>query len=344
MKKSTIIILSALLVVLLSIIALAAEQYYRLAVCNVESRDGESHLIYVYPGTTADSLFELIEQQYVVHSPANWRLHSRLLKWNTIKTGAYTINAKEGDLDVIRRLRNGEQTPVDVSFKNVRTVGSLATAIAGQLMLDSADIAYRLKDSSYMAQFGLDTLNAIALFMPNTYEMFWNVSADKLFSKMAATYNNFWNSTRRDKARQLGLTPAEVTTLASIVEGETFRDNEKPIVAGLYLNRLHRGMKLQADPTVIFAHQDFTIRRLMRYHLDIDSPYNTYRYAGLPPGPIRTPYPASIDAVLNYQHHNYIYMCANADFSYTHKFAASYSEHLKNARDYQRALNAKGIK
>ncbi len=343
-KSRKWIILSLAVALLLSAIGVGVWQYYRLMVCNIESKDGESHLVYVYPDTPMDSLVEQLKQEFDIHSELSWRLHSRWLKWRTVKSGAYRIDSIEGDLSVIRRLRNGEQTPVKVSFKVVRTPEQLASRLASQLMLDSAEIASRLLSEEYMARYSLTLPTAVCLFMPDTYEMYWNISADALFERAANEYRSFWNVKRRAKAEAMGLSPTEVATLASIVEGETFNSSEKSRVAGLYLNRLHRGMLLQADPTVIFAWQDFSIRRLLRRHLEIDSPYNTYKYAGLPPGPIRIPSAESIDACLNYEHHNYLYMCANSDFSFTHKFASSYSEHRKNAREYQRELNRRGIK
>ena len=338
------ILLSILAVAILLVIGIAADQYYRLAVCNIESRDGETHYVYIPKNCPIDSVESIISNDFEILSPLNFRLHCRLLKWQHPLSGAYTIGKREGDLSVIRRLRNGEQTPVKISFKNVRTKAMLSRTISSQLMLDSADIASRLDSLPYMEQFALNEQTAVCMFIPDTYEMFWNISPDGLFQKMYQNYTSFWDAKRRRQAAAMGLTPTEVITLASIVESETFREFEKPIVAGLYYNRLRKGMRLQADPTVIFAMQDFTIRRVTNQHLKIDSPYNTYKYAGLPPGPIRTPYATTINAVLNYDHNNYLYMCANADFSMTHKFATNYHEHLRNAREYQRELNKRGVK
>ena len=344
MKRRKIIVISISVALLSAVVAIGIWQWYRLMECNVESRDGERHLIYVYPDTPMDSLTATIEKDFEIHSPFSWRLHSRLLKWHTVKSGAYAIDSCEGNLAVIRRLRNGEQTPVKVSFKSIRTAEQLSGRLASQLMMDSTEIVTRLRSEEYMAKYGLTLPTAVCLFLPDTYEMYWNISADALFERMWHEYKAFWNAKRLEQARQMGMTPTEIATLASIVEGETFHSFEKPIVAGLYINRLRKGMLLQADPTVIFAWQDFSIRRLLKSHLQIDSPYNTYKHKGLPPGPIRIPSAASMDACLNYEHHNYIYMCANADFSFTHKFAASYSEHKRNAREYQRELNKRKIK
>lgn len=180
--------------------------------------------------------------------------------------------------------------------------------------------------------------------MPNTYEFYWTTDAEELVTRMKREYDRFWNDERKEKATALGLTPLQVSVLASIVQAETAKEDEKPRVAGLYLNRLKIGMILNSDPTVIFAHRDFTIKRVLNWHLKIDSPYNTYKYAGLPPGPINVPSAPSIDAVLNHEQHEYIYMCAREDFSGYHRFAISYQQHLQNAKMYQKALDAAGIR
>jgi UPF0755 protein len=213
-----------------------------------------------------------------------------------------------------------------------------------KLLLDSAEVIQRLTDKTYLAQYGLTPETAVCLFIPNTYEVYWTMNAEQFVARMKKEHTRFWNEERRAKARAQGLTPEEVVTLASIVDEETNKNDEKPMVAGLYLNRLKRGMLLQADPTVKYAHGKFDLRRILLVHLTIDSPYNTYKYAGLPPGPIRIPSMAAIESVLNPAKHNYLYMCAKEDFSGYHNFASTLSQHNANARRYQQALNQRGIK
>ncbi len=344
MKKKTVILLSICVVLLLAVVALGAEQYYRLFVKNIVSRDAQSHWLYVYPDTDIDSVLLSLEQDYEVSSPLSLRLHRRLLRWNTAHTGAYLLEPQMGDLALIRRLRSGEQTPVKVSFNNIRTREQLSARLGQQLLIDSIDIISRLEDNDYMARYGLKKETAVALFLPNSYEMYWNISADHFFEKMAQAYNKWWTKERQAKADALHLKRYEVTTIASIIEEETNKEFEKPIIAGLYLNRLEKGMRLQSCPTVKFALQDFSLRRILNVHLEYDSPYNTYLYAGLPPGPIRIPTTKTMDAVLNHEKNNYLYMCANADFSHTHRFSSTYAEHARYAREYQAALNKRGIK
>jgi UPF0755 protein len=211
-------------------------------------------------------------------------------------------------------------------------------------MMDSLSLSILLKDSTFCAKQGFDTASIVCMFVPDTYEVYWNTSIENLMSRLKKEHDKFWDSSRQAKATAIGLTPNEVCTLASIVDEETSNNPEKPMIARMYLNRLAKGMALQADPTVKFALKDFAIRRIYHNMLNTDSPYNTYRYAGLPPGPIKVASVAGIDAVLNAPNHSYLYMCAKEDFSGTHNFASTYSEHLRNAAKYTKALNERGIK
>ena len=261
-----------------------------------------------------------------------------------IRTGRYAIHPGEGALMVFRHLKNGQQTPVSLTIPEVRTIDRLAGALARKLMLDSADVAIHLSDSAYCARWGYDTASVAALFVPNTYDIYWNVGLDRLMERMEKENQKFWNDERRGKAEAMGMTPVEVATMASIIDEETANNAEKPMIAGMYYNRLKAGMPLQADPTIKFALKDFALRRIYHKLLYIDSPYNTYRYEGLPPGPIKIASIAGIDAVLNHVEHDYLYMCAKEDFSGTHNFARTYQEHLQNAARYTKALNERGIK
>ena len=225
-----------------------------------------------------------------------------------------------------------------------RTMDRLAGSLSRKLMVDSTVLAICLQDNDFCQRYGCDTSTIACLFVPNTYEVYWNTSIDNLMERMQKEHKHFWNDERTKKASAIGLTPNEVCTLASIIDEETANNAEKPMIAGMYLNRIQKGMPLQADPTIKFALKNFALKRIYHDMLFIDSPYNTYRKEGLPPGPIKIASIAGIDAVLNRVAHNYLYMCAKEDFSGTHNFAVSYSDHLRNAARYSKALNERGIK
>ena len=230
------------------------------------------------------------------------------------------------------------------NIPEARTTERLAKLLSGKLMIDSATIAKSLKDSAFCAKYGYDTTTVVALFIPNTYSIYWNVSMDKFMERMKKEHRDFWNEERRQKAEAMGMNAVQVATMASIIDEETANNAEKPMIAGMYYNRIKAGMPLQADPTIKFAWKDFGLRRIYHKLLYIDSPYNTYKNTGLPPGPIKVASIAGIDAVLNHVDHDYLYMCAKEDFSGTHNFAKTYEEHLKNAARYSEALNKRGIK
>lgn len=346
MKKRTIIIVSVVAAVLLALAAAyVIEQYYRLEVCNFESIDGESHGYYVYPNATADSVIALMQEDYKIASMSAWKRHQKRLYFKSPKAGYYKFPARIGDKHLIRRLQFGQQSPCRLTFNNyIRTREQLAGRLGQVLLLDSLDVLLRLESDEYMAKYGMNKENSRCLFIPNTYEVYWTISVDDLFNRMYAEYNNFWTETRRHKADSLHLTPIEVATLASIVESETRNKAELDTIASLYLNRLRKGMALQACPTVIYATGNLKLKRVLKRHLAIDSPYNTYKYKGLPPGPIRCPNGSTIDAVLNAPKTNYLYMCANPDWSGRHIFSNRYSIHAEAARQYQRVLNEKAIR
>lgn len=257
--------------------------------------------------------------------------------------GRYLIHNRMSNNSLINLLRSGAQDPVRLIFTNIRTLEDLAGSVASQLEVDSLSMLYWLQKDSIIKNSGLNTPDIKLLFIPNTYEVYWTTSPAQLISRMHREYNSFWNASRLALAEQTGLSPAEVGILASIVQSETNRVDEMPRIAGVYINRLRRNIPLQADPTVVYAIGDFNIRRVLNQHLEIDSPYNTYLYAGLPPGPINLPEPRTIDAVLNYENHDYLYFSASPDFTGYHVFARTYREHLRNAREYQQALNERRI-
>lgn len=268
-----------------------------------------------------------------------------------IHTGRYAIKPGECAITVYRHLSNGMQSPVHLTIPSVRTMDRLAAELSKRLMLDSAQLQQAFTDETLCQQYGYDTATIACMFIPNTYDIYWNVSLEKFLGRMQTESKKFWSGEREQKAKAASLTEEEVITLASIVDEETANNTEKPMVAGMYINRLKlrnaeypNGMPLQADPTIKFAWKQFDLKRIYNKLLNIDSPYNTYKNTGLPPGPIRIPTIAGIDAVLNYAHHDYLYMCAKEDLSGTHNFATTYQEHLKNAERYTEALNQRGIK
>ena len=261
-----------------------------------------------------------------------------------IRTGRYAIEPDEGALAVFRKLKNGQQSSLNLTIPEVRTMDRLASVLGKKLMLDSAAIASALYSDEVCRKYGYDTCTIAALFVPNTYDVYWNMSIDALMERMEKEHQRFWQGDREKKAAHIQLTPIEVCTLASIIDEETANTAEKPMIAGMYLNRLKTNMPLQADPTIKFALKQFELRRIWQKLLFIDSPYNTYRNKGLPPGPIKIASVKGIDAVLNAVSHDYLYMCAKEDFSGTHNFARTYPEHLKNAAKYTKALNERGIK
>jgi UPF0755 protein len=247
-------------------------------------------------------------------------------------------------VELIRKLRNAQQDPVKLQFNSLRTKEQLAGRIAEQIMVDSASLITLMNDPEFLKQYEVTPETVISLFIPNTYEVFWNIKAENLFKRMKREYDHFWTSERKAKAAAIPMTQEEVIILASIIQEETNKKSEYPTIAGLYINRLRKKMPLQACPTVKYAVGDFTLRRILHKHLKVDSPYNTYKYPGLPPGPIRTPSTICIDAVLNYEKHDYLYMAADASLNGGHAFAKTGAEHLRNARKIQQVLNERGIK
>lgn len=260
-----------------------------------------------------------------------------------IRTGRYALNPGGNMLGLYKTLSRGRQTPLMLTVPATKTIGQLVKTIDRQLMIDSAEIRKSLTDTATIKQWGFDERTLPAFFIPDTYECYWNVSPQALLRKLRQAYQHFWNEQRTAQAAAVGLTPIEAATLASIVDEETSKNDEKPIIAGLYLNRLKKGMRLQADPTVKFALNDPAVRRILFQHLEVDSPYNTYKHEGLPPGPIRIASVQGIESVLNYVRHTYLYMCAKEDFSGYHHFAVNSAQHAANARRYQQALNRRHI-
>ena len=341
-KKKRNILLSILIgAFLLCAVAGGTFYYYLFA---PQFHPSKTVYIYVDRDDTADSIYHKIKEFGHVNKFTGFQWMAKYKDFDqNIHTGRYAIRPNDNVYHVYSRFSRGYQEPMNLTIGSVRTLDRLARSIGKQLMIDSAEIARTMNDSLFRHKLGYNKETLPCLFIPETYQVYWDMSAEEFFERMQKEHQKFWNQERLDKATAIGMTPTEVCTLAAIVEEETNNNPEKPMVAGLYINRLHTGMPLQADPTIKFALQDFSLRRIANAHLTIDSPYNTYRNLGLPPGPIRIPTPIGIDAVLNYTRHNYIYMCAKEDFSGTHNFAANYAEHMKNARKYWKALNERKI-
>lgn len=284
----------------------------------------------------SDSLYN----NNIINDVITFSFVAKVMKYQeAVKPGLYTIPPRTNNLNLVRLLRSGKQTPVNVTFNNVRVKEDLAEKITRNLEISEDQFLNLVMDTVYIRKFGFEEETIMAMFIPNTYEMWWNSSPENLFDRMYKEYERFWTEDRKQKAANIGLSPLEVSTLASIVQAETQKADERARVAGVYMNRLKIKMPLQADPTLVFAAGDFSIKRVLNIHKEIDSPYNTYKYAGLPPGPINLPEISALDAVLNYENHQYFYFCAKDDFSGYHAFATNLNEHLNNARRYQNALN-----
>lgn len=260
-----------------------------------------------------------------------------------LRTGRYRVEPGMGNLELIRDLRNGHQAAVRLTFQSTRTLEGLTEKIDRQLMLRGKELLQMMGDSAWCDSMGFNCQTIPALFIPNTYEVYWNISPQAFMQRMHREYRAFWNEERRKQAEAVGLTPLQVATLASIVDEESAMVDEYPLIAGLYLNRLRAGIPLQADPTVKFAVGDLSLQRILNKHLAVDSPYNTYKHPGLPPGPIRIPSLQALRAVLRPAHHRYLYMCAKEDFSGRHNFAVNLQQHSRNAARYRAELNRRGI-
>lgn len=299
----------------------------------------ESRILFLKEGSTFKDVQKELHEGNYVQDLVSFSFLAKVMGYNDhIKPGRYVIEKDMTNIGAIRLLRSGKQEPVHITFNNVRLISDLSDKITRNLSMKPAEFEAAIVKFAMNNPDGFTKDNVMAMFIPNTYEVFYNVSPDGLVSKLNGEYKKFWNDERRRKAKEAGFTPIEVSVLASIVQAESIRPDEAPVIAGLYINRLRKGIALQADPTLVFAVGDFALKRVLNEHKAIDSPYNTYKYAGLPPGPINLPEIRSIDAVLNYSPSDYYYMCAKEDFSGRHNFTNSYQEHMNNAIRYQRAL------
>lgn len=327
-------------VLLLGIIAAAGLCAYWYRYDHQVGNFSQRRSLYVYPGMDVDAVRDSI----VAAGALDGRSVERAFfveKVDTVRPGHYVLDPSTTSIQAARMVRHGWQVPVRLSLSGaIRSRGVLARKVGAQMLVDSAALAAAFNDPAVLARYGVDTVSFFTLVIPDTYELYWTASVGEILDRFARERDAFWTEERLGKARRQGLTPLEVVTLASIVDGETRHVPEQPKIAGVYLNRLRTGMKLQADPTVAYCY-GYTLNRILRKHLSVDSPYNTYRCPGLPPGPISCPPKSCIEAVLDPDPHGYLYFCADPSFNGSHRFASTYAEHLANARAFQRALTAR---
>ena len=306
---------------------------------------GKREYLFIHTSADFNEVYDSIRTNGMVNDTTSfmWAAHN-MNYINRVKPGRYRLHEGMSNRKLINMLASGTQDPVTIKFHNLRLKEQFAGFIGKKIEPDSASIIHLLDSADYVKKYGFTTDNVYTMFMPNSYQIYWNSSPDKFFKKIYSFYEKFWTPERKQQAEAINLTPVQVSVLASIVDAEASHDDEMPKIAGLYLNRLNKGIKLQADPTVIFAAGDFTIKRVLNKYLVNPSPYNTYQHTGLPPGPIMMPSVNAVKAVLNYDHNNYLYMCAKEDFSGYHNFATNETDHRANARRFQQALDARNIK
>ncbi len=340
MKRKIIYILLA--IVLIS--GLVGYNFYQKIASEAVIKDTD---LYIKSNTSFDDL--TLQLTPLLNNINDFKWVAKLKKFSKVKGGRYVLKKGTNTNTLINLLRSGNQTPVKVTFNNQDTLEKLAGRIAQQLETDSLALLSIMKEPSFLKQHQFTEKSVLGMYIPNQYQFYWNDSPEKFRNKMLDYYNKFWTNDRQQKAKNLNLTPQQVITLASIVQKETAKTSERPIVAGLYLNRYKNNWPLQADPTIIYSikeqkGQDIIIKRVLNKDLEIDSPYNTYKYSGLPPSLIAMPDISSIDAVLNPAKHNYFYMCANIDKIGYHEFATTLTQHNRNAAKYQQWITKKGIK
>ncbi len=339
-KKRTVRIFVVIILILVIFSAVVGYRFYgRIHQPNLSVASSDAVFLYIPTGSTYEQVCESLSQNGLENMSSFRWVAEKMNYPGKVKAGRYRLIDGMSNVELIRMLRSGRQTPVKVTFNNIRLDTQLAGVVSSDIEADSASILALLRDSTDLLKFKVTPRTILSLFIPNTYEFFWNTSAQGFMERMDKEHTRFWNENRMEKARNINMTPLQVSALASIIEEETQVDSEKPVMAGVYINRLQRGMLLQADPTVKYAVGDFTIKRVLNKHKETQSPYNTYLCTGLPPGPICIPSIASIDAVLNYKKHDYLYFCAKDDLSGSHNFAKTLEQHNNNARAYQKALN-----
>ena len=340
-RRRTVRIVVLVLAALILIALIAGYKLFQTVMKpNVSTPDRKAFSLYIPTGASYSQVLDSLQAHQLLKdvSGFDWLATKKGLP-NHIHPGHYLLKDGMSNNQLTNMIRGGLQTPVKVTFNNQRDVKMLAGRISQQIEADSLSIVTLLSNRDTLSAMGFTAQTIPALFLPNTYEFYWNTSAAQFVEKMRHEYDKYWNEDRRAKAKALGLSPVQVSTLASIVDKETNKSDEMARIAGVYLNRLRDGWLLQADPTLVFALGDFELKRVLNQHKEVESPYNTYKYPSLPPGPICIPSLASLNAVLNPEQHHYYYFCAKEDFSGYHVFAKTLAEHNKNAARYQRELN-----
>ena len=336
MKKK--IILSAFAVVLL-IAGFTAWKFFGPTV-----HPPEKKFFYIRTGETYEAVKENLDEQKIIAGETWFNRASKMIGYKNIKPGRYEIKKGMSLFGLVRMLRNGQQTPVNFVITKIRTKEVLASRIGNAFECDSLQMIKFLNNADSLKEYDLDTNTVMAVAMPFTYTIKWNTTPGKIFQQFHTAYKTFWTAERKQKADGLGISPLQVSTVASIIDEETNSKTDKPNVASVYLNRIKKGMPLQADPTLKFALKNFGLKRILNVHKDVRSPYNTYMNKGLPPGPICTPQIETIDAVLDSPKTDYIYFVASSAFDGTHIFTTNYADHIKYARVYQQELNKRNIK
>ena len=305
-----------------------------------------SHELFIFPGDKFETITAKLVDSEIINDSKTFELVANLMSYKNgkIQAGKYVIPSTYSNRDLVSMLRSGNQKEVNLTFNNARLLEDLSGKLSKNILLDSLQILKFLSDDENLSETEFDQTTIMSLFIPNTYKVYWSISLEDLLKRMLKEHAKFWNDKRVDKASKLNLSKQEVYTLASIVDRESLAKSEKPRIAGVYLNRLSRGIPLQADPTVVFALKQFDLRRILNKHLEFDSPYNTYKYPGLPPGPVGMSSISGIDSVLDYESHDFIFFCAKPNGNGKHAFAKSLAGHNKNARAYHRWLNSRGIR
>lgn len=329
----------AVAVCLAAVAGFVAGRYYS---DNRKPNFSQKYVLYVRPDTPVQTVMDSLQAGAGTLRPKSLaRAFRKMEVAQNMKPGRYVVEPSSTSIYVARMLVFGWQTPQNMTLSGtLRTKERIAQRIGSQMMADSASVADALNDEAFLSEYGFTPENVFALILPDTYEMYWTASVKDIFDRFKKEYDAFWTPERISKAEAQGLSRLEVSVMASIVSGETLKSFEYPVIAGVYLNRYKKGMKLQADPTIAFCY-GYTLDRILKKHLTVDSPYNTYKHVGLPPAPINVPPKACLDAVLNPDKHGYIYFCASPAFDGTHRFAVTYNEHLRNARAFQRELTAR---
>ena len=317
--------------------------YWILIKNNIAQADGRPY-INIPTGSDVKAVMSLLSERHILQDMSTFEIAAQIKGYKAVKPGHYVFNKSMGNREILNMLASGRQTPVKLVIYNIRTKEDMAGLVGRTLEIDSVSFLAKLSDPAFCAQFDLDTDNILCHFMADNYELKWNTDIDGLIQKMDDSYRRYWTAERLDTCGMKGLKPAQALILASIVEKECIFDKELPTVAGVYFNRLHSDMPLQADPTLVFATRDFNARRVTDYHKTFESPYNTYLHSGLPPGPICIPKRKSIEAVLNAEQNDYLYFCANPDMSGYSVFSTTLAEQNKIAVEYRKKLKELKVK